>query len=720
MAEERVDLKFQAVGSDAVVRSMRDITASIGGVGKTLSTLTGPFVAATAVIAAMTAAITHVISSSALFVRQAKEMSEITGLTIGKAAGLAGAMDDLGLEVGTLQTALFKMSSEIDQGGGALQRLGISIRNADGGLKSSGDLFLEVRDRIADMSSETERATAMRELFGRGAVSLTTLFSLESEQIEKIIAENEELFDVTEKDVGMFRSMSLAVADVKDQAQKWFLDLSRALIPAIKEMATALIAAAPALGIVTVAVRALSSAILTATTIVHTFADTLSTSVHAAWTQATGDFAGAAAEWERLANRIDSRNKALAASLKDIWGVSSADRVEDAKTTDTALTQGEIALQAELSAIRASSTKDHVAAGLEILEIDRKRQSDAMRDKEQQIRFEIDSERMLHAEKVAGAQRMLGEQMRAVEDAAAKEQASEEKLAASKLAVRTKYEDDLAILNARHLAEESRLAIALEDATRERVLREAEFAETIRSTRVSMQLEMQADIDAQIRAQEELRSAKRRITEESNREIISALTRRQQQEQAISTRQINAMKSQAERVLSTISSSFVAVLSGAKTLRDTLLAVTSQFLQAILQGIIRQFAAELAIAAVLEGAKAKMAGFGAAIQTFGVSLLVAAGLVAAIAAVQRSAVSSAKGYASLAEGGIVTRETFARIGEAGPEAVIPLSRGLGAIGATNISVTITGNTISSERDLDDVAERVGDAIMRKMRTYNRA
>ena len=50
----------------------------------------------------------------------------------------------------------------------------------------------------------------------------------------------------------------------------------------------------------------------------------------------------------------------------------------------------------------------------------------------------------------------------------------------------------------------------------------------------------------------------------------------------------------------------------------------------------------------------------------------------------------------LAKGGVVTRPTMALIGEAGPEAVIPLGKGGGM--APTINVTISGNTVFGEMD----------------------
>ncbi len=73
----------------------------------------------------------------------------------------------------------------------------------------------------------------------------------------------------------------------------------------------------------------------------------------------------------------------------------------------------------------------------------------------------------------------------------------------------------------------------------------------------------------------------------------------------------------------------------------------------------------------------------------------------------------------LAAGGIVTRPTLAMIGEAGPEAVIPLSRMNKVNQGFNITVNITGNTISSKLDLKNLSDQVSEAIMDKLRLNSR-
>jgi hypothetical protein len=66
----------------------------------------------------------------------------------------------------------------------------------------------------------------------------------------------------------------------------------------------------------------------------------------------------------------------------------------------------------------------------------------------------------------------------------------------------------------------------------------------------------------------------------------------------------------------------------------------------------------------------------------------------------------------MAAGGLVTRPTFALIGEAGPEMVVPLSRGGGFVGAgANISIVVNPSRGMNERELaQEVARRLPQAL----------
>lgn len=72
----------------------------------------------------------------------------------------------------------------------------------------------------------------------------------------------------------------------------------------------------------------------------------------------------------------------------------------------------------------------------------------------------------------------------------------------------------------------------------------------------------------------------------------------------------------------------------------------------------------------------------------------------------------------LADGGIVTRPTLAVVGEAGPEAVIPLSRGRGGMGGQGMGgVTVVVSDNNFYGDDEDFAQKIGDKIMKSLESH---
>tara|TARA_R110000824_G_scaffold75490_1_gene191594 strand:+ start:307 stop:1989 length:1683 start_codon:yes stop_codon:yes gene_type:complete len=71
----------------------------------------------------------------------------------------------------------------------------------------------------------------------------------------------------------------------------------------------------------------------------------------------------------------------------------------------------------------------------------------------------------------------------------------------------------------------------------------------------------------------------------------------------------------------------------------------------------------------------------------------------------------------LAKGGIVTSPTLAMIGEAGPEAVVPLGKGGGMGNTFNINIDVSGMTDRSDKRA--FAMQISDEIQKEMRRYGR-
>ena len=71
---------------------------------------------------------------------------------------------------------------------------------------------------------------------------------------------------------------------------------------------------------------------------------------------------------------------------------------------------------------------------------------------------------------------------------------------------------------------------------------------------------------------------------------------------------------------------------------------------------------------------------------------------------------------ALAKGGIVTKPTMALIGEAGPEAVVPLKKGGAGMGTINVNIDVSGVTDRSDKRA--LAREISDILQQELRRIN--
>lgn len=148
----------------------------------------------------------------------------------------------------------------------------------------------------------------------------------------------------------------------------------------------------------------------------------------------------------------------------------------------------------------------------------------------------------------------------------------------------------------------------------------------------------------------------------------------------------------------------VAAFTGGFLIADTILGAIPEDMRAIAGALTAT------IAAIVAATVAWMAFHGT--MTVGVAVPI---ILAAVGA----GIAGIKAAVAMAEGGIVREPTYALIGEAGPEAVIPLSKMDAAVGSgtqyITINPTISIGTISSDLDLEKVTDAVSRGIAEGLR-----
>lgn len=135
-----------------------------------------------------------------------QDLSNRSGLSVTALAGLDHATKMTGTSLDVMVKGLKTVSTQLyeaQQGGKSAQDmfsgLGISVLDTNGALKSSDRVLVEVADRFATMTSETEKTAVATKLFGKAGTDLIPMLNEGSDAIAAMVAEGQRLNPVTEE-----------------------------------------------------------------------------------------------------------------------------------------------------------------------------------------------------------------------------------------------------------------------------------------------------------------------------------------------------------------------------------------------------------------------------------------------------------------------------------------------------------------------------------------
>lgn len=149
-----------------------------------------------AVTAAATAAATALINTTVGGARFADEMltlSSTTGVSAETLQEWSYASELIDVSVDTMAGALSRTTRQISaaaEGSASavenFDRLGVSFTNADGSMRDSEDVFMDIVDALGEIDNETERDALAMELLGRSAQDLNPLIEAGSDTLRSL------------------------------------------------------------------------------------------------------------------------------------------------------------------------------------------------------------------------------------------------------------------------------------------------------------------------------------------------------------------------------------------------------------------------------------------------------------------------------------------------------------------------------------------------------
>ncbi len=221
-----------------------------GGAIKSFSSMGGALGAVAGVGAAAAAALAVVEGGAvALAIHTAEsearlgELSQATGVSTQALAGLGAVAKEKGVDIDTLAKSLEIFNTNIVKAAVAtpgtvtvFDRLGISVKDASGNIKSTETLFTEVANKLSSLPQPEEGYFA-RALFGRGGAALIPVLNESKERIQEVLDLTQKLGLGDPTAIANAEKFKSAVADIKLEFEGMGARLTADLLPSMVAIA---------------------------------------------------------------------------------------------------------------------------------------------------------------------------------------------------------------------------------------------------------------------------------------------------------------------------------------------------------------------------------------------------------------------------------------------------------------------------------------------------
>lgn len=147
---------------------------------------------ATAVVAVVSK-VKDLIVETANYADQIGDLAEKWGFTTREIQEFDYWATMNGTTLDSLLTGMRGLVNQAEAGSDAFDKLGVSVRNADGSLKDQKTLFLETIDALQKIDNQTERNALQFEVFGRAGIDLGQIINRDSSELAQLSQEAENL-----------------------------------------------------------------------------------------------------------------------------------------------------------------------------------------------------------------------------------------------------------------------------------------------------------------------------------------------------------------------------------------------------------------------------------------------------------------------------------------------------------------------------------------------
>ena len=183
--------------------------------------------------AAMTAFAAKSVTAFQDLALEAGKFADATGLAVDDASRWIEVAGDIGVEAGTVETAMGKMNKTLGASPELFKKLGVEVARTSGGAVDANKTFLNVIDRLNEIKDPAERAKVASQLLGKGWQSMAELIAQGSDTLAQSLDKVADARVIKPQDLNNARQFRASMDDLKDAASNLSLELGRTLVPVL-------------------------------------------------------------------------------------------------------------------------------------------------------------------------------------------------------------------------------------------------------------------------------------------------------------------------------------------------------------------------------------------------------------------------------------------------------------------------------------------------------
>lgn len=167
----------------------------------------------------------------------ADKFASATGLAVEEASRFMEVAGDIGIEAGTVETAIGKMNQNLGKSPDLFEELGVQVAYANDGTVDANETFLNVVDRLNKIKDPAEKARVATQLLGKGWRDMSTLINMGADELRKSLSQVSGAKTISQEEVEKAKKFRETMDQLGDAVEDLGLMLGQVLVPILTKAA---------------------------------------------------------------------------------------------------------------------------------------------------------------------------------------------------------------------------------------------------------------------------------------------------------------------------------------------------------------------------------------------------------------------------------------------------------------------------------------------------